>query len=219
MIFPEGFDARGRFLGHAAVSQEPAFPGSQEGGSFARTLADVNGGKGQDGQAVVVAGETMPEITSARSSAGANSGRKAKNGAKELSTMGRLASYPHCPAEKLHIQWFYKKSNHNPSVSKSESSDRWVPYGPLENTVLERAWQVGIDRIEFGAGIFPVVISERKQYNESAKTHRSILRGTWFFQVCAIGCCPTSITTTCTTLPLSPPPRPLPHPHQHPQPP
>ena len=51
--------------------------------------------------------------------------------------------------------------------------------------VFERAFQAGVDRIDFGAGHFPVVLSERKQYNthvDGAPRDRALLRGTWFFQ-------------------------------------
>jgi len=51
-----------------------------------------------------------------------------------------------------------------------------------ENTVLERSFLTGIDRVEFGAGVFPAIISERKQLNEHTQNHRQMLRGTWYFQ-------------------------------------
>ena len=51
-----------------------------------------------------------------------------------------------------------------------------------ENTVLERSFLTGIDRVEFGAGLFPAFVSERKQLNEHTQNHRRILRGTWYFQ-------------------------------------
>ena len=42
----------------------------------------------------------------------------------------------------------------------------------------------GENRVEFGAGHFPVVLSERRQYNtlDDTSRERMLLRGTWFFQ-------------------------------------
>lgn len=96
----------------------------------------------------------------------------------EASVMSKLSSFAVCPARELEVQWFYKKT------AGIAQGDRWAPYEELENTVIERAFQAGVDRVEFGAGHFPVVLSERRQYNtlDDTSRERMLLRGTWFFQ-------------------------------------
>ena len=60
--------------------------------------------------------------------------------------------------------------------------ERWEPFGELENSELEDAHAGGRDRVEFGAGRYPAVLSQRLQYNHDVGSQRAILRGTWFFQ-------------------------------------
>ena len=66
---------------------------------------------------------------------------------------------------------------------EGELDFRWIPYDILENTVLERAYQAGVDRVEFGAGLFPVIVSERKQYDNVNTRQRDLLRGTWYLHM------------------------------------
>jgi hypothetical protein len=70
----------------------------------------------------------------------------------------------------LGVQWFYQRRG------------RWEPFGELENIELEDAVLNVRDCVEFGAGRYPAVISERIQHNYDAGSTREILRGTWFFQ-------------------------------------
>lgn len=70
----------------------------------------------------------------------------------------------------LGVQWFYKRRG------------RWEPFGQLENIELEDAVLEKRDCVEFGAGRYPAVISQRIQHNYDAGSTREILRGTWFFQ-------------------------------------
>jgi hypothetical protein len=67
-------------------------------------------------------------------------------------------------------QWFFRRRG------------EWEPFGQLENMELEAAEMSGEDRVEFGAGRYPAIVSERIQHNFDAGTQRDILRGTWFFQ-------------------------------------
>jgi hypothetical protein len=99
--------------------------------------------------------------------------------------IARLNSFPQCPAEKLKVQWFYKKrvTTYMSREMEGEIDYRWIPYEIFENTVLERAYQAGVDRVEFGAGHFPVIVSERKQYDNLNKRHRDLLRGTWYLHM------------------------------------
>ena len=99
--------------------------------------------------------------------------------------IARLNSFPQCPAEKLKVQWFYKKrlTTYMSREMEGELDFRWIPYDILENTVLERAYQAGVDRVEFGAGLFPVIVSERKQYDNVNTRQRDLLRGTWYLHM------------------------------------
>jgi len=73
-------------------------------------------------------------------------------------------------SQMLGVQWFYARR------------ERWEPFGEVENVELEDAEHVGRDRVEFGTGRLPAVLSERIQHNYDAGSKRAILRGTWFFQ-------------------------------------
>ena len=68
------------------------------------------------------------------------------------------------------VQWFYMRR------------ERWEPFGELENTELEDAHLYGRDVVEFGAGRYPAILSQRIQHNYDANSQRKILRGIWFFQ-------------------------------------
>jgi hypothetical protein len=74
------------------------------------------------------------------------------------------------PQTREGVQWFYRRR------------ERWEAFGEVETSELEEAWARGQDRVEFGAGRFPAVLSERVQHNHDAGTQRGILRGSWFFQ-------------------------------------
>lgn len=72
--------------------------------------------------------------------------------------------------QRLGVQWFYLRR------------EQWEPFEELENTELEDALTAGRARVEFGAGRYPAVLSQRVQYNHDNGSHRQILRGSWFWQ-------------------------------------
>ena len=86
-------------------------------------------------------------------------------------TVTEMAAQP-APAAQVQatVQWFY------------ERREKWEAFGEIENDELEAAHMDGDDRVDFGGGRYPAILSRRVQENHDANSKRNILRGTWFFQ-------------------------------------